>query len=85
MQGNLLMARSFVNEPELKLPVLDLSVTIKRAGGGSTTHDMPDDGSSHYLTEDTAAPVRRYVFTATETFDFTELEPWSWPGWETAP
>lgn len=80
VQGNLLMAHSFMDEPELKSPVLDMSVTIERTDGSSTTHDMPDDVSSLYLTEEAAAPVRRYVFTATETFDFTELDPWVWPG-----
>jgi hypothetical protein len=32
------------------------------------------------LTENADAPVTRYVFTGTETFDFTELDPWVWPG-----
>jgi hypothetical protein len=80
IQGNLLWARSLLVEPELGHSVVDISVRLVRANGESTTHELPGGGTAMMLTENADAPVTRYVFTGTETFDFTELDPWVWPG-----
>jgi hypothetical protein len=81
IQGNLLWARSLLIEPDLRDPVVDISVRLVRANGESTAHELPGRGTGLIVTEKTDAPVTRYVFTGTETFDYTELDSWIWPGW----
>ncbi len=80
LQGNVLYARSFIDEPDLKDSVLDFTVTLVRPNGQSTTTDLSSNIGG-YVQGEASKPVRRYVFVATEIFDGGELEPWIWPAY----
>jgi hypothetical protein len=79
LQGNVLYARSFIDEPDLKDSVLDFTVTLVRPNGQSTTTNLTSNVTE--IRGDATEPVRRYVFRATEIFDGGELEPWIWPAY----
>lgn len=78
LQGNVLYARSFVDEPDLKDSVLDFTVTLVRPDGQSTTTDLSSDIAE--VRGDATEPVRRYVFRVTGTLQDSNLDPWIWPG-----
>lgn len=78
VQGNELWAFPFLADPQWKSEVLDISVTMVRHDGQSTTHSLGTSGTHLAAVEDGSEPVRRYVFVATGKGG-AELQRWVWP------
>lgn len=80
-QGNELWARSFLRSPGPSARVEDVTVTLVRRGGQTTTQDIHGNGATTGVLEEVTEPVQRYVFAPNERFAGGSPKPWVWPGW----
>lgn len=79
VQGSEIWTNTFFTDPSWKSKGLEVSVTMVRGQGQSTTHNL---GSSPYpfgVAEEATEPVRRYLFTLTGFGDNAETIRWVWP------